>query len=111
MTRIRHFTTDVHIDIECGPSRSVVLDFAYTVSPTRPASRYEPAEPAQAHIVNTRLLAQDGQPLALPDWLRDLVEAHDGIYSALIEDCRAQTELDRDEAADAMRETMREAAE
>ena len=111
MKRVWHFTTDVHIDIGCGPARSVALDLAYTISPARPASRYEPAEPAEAHIINTRLLAQDGQPLALPDWLRDLVEAHDGIYSALLEDWRAQIEIEGDEAADAKLEMRREAAE
>lgn len=99
----------VTIDFDGIGGARALLGVTFAVRPARPASRTEPAEPAEVDVLRITM-SRDGHRTACPDWLADALTSGAGFDAAMLE-CAAYDDRAReDDAADARREEMRERA-
>lgn len=101
-------TSVLSVELWSGRSADLGLEIDYMVTPARPATRFEPAEPEAAEYIAKRL-TWDGDEVPIPDWLDALIESDDDLRAAVLDDYHELMGAMADEAADARFEMMREA--
>ena len=98
---------------ECGTEIDLKMVVTFKVHPGRKATMIDPAEEAQAEVVEVHFFeVKNGKPspdeCSMPVWLFNRLTEGNPFYDWLMSEAAEQHEAALDEAADAKREMLRE---